>query len=88
MHYCHEKDDVVTEKDYLVVYGKIELEFNINDFIEETFMLAICFGFGLSGFNYMSQLIVKCIKVCETKNFFNLRLLGYNKKMIITKKWW
>ena len=70
----------------MVVYGKIVLEFNINDFIEETFMLVICFSFGWSGFDYVSKLIVKCMKVYETKNLFNLRLLDYNKKMIMTKK--
>ena len=81
LHYSREKDDVVIEKDYLVVYGKIVLEFNNNDFIEETFMVVICFGFGWSGFDYVSKLLLNVWKYVKQKISL---MLGY---LITTKKW-
>ena len=74
LHYSREKDDVVTQKDYLGVHGTIMLEFNINDFIKESFVLVICFGFGWFDFNCVSKLFFKFVKVCETKSFFYLKL--------------
>ena len=64
------------------------LEFGINDFIKKPFMQVICFGFGWLGFNYVSKLFVKCVKVCETKSFFYVKLLDWliyksTKKMMI-----
>ena len=40
-------------------------------------MQVVCFGFGWLDFNYVSKLFVKCVKVCETKSLFYVKLLDW-----------
>ena len=75
LYNLHEKDDEVTGKDYLRVYGTIKLELiiniNINNFIEGGFLSVKKGSWILKGrrfgFNYVSKLTIKCVKVYELK---------------------